>query len=91
MGQNEGTHMGWSDGKNNPETTNHAAFGTRKASCILAQSPGPGAEGASIWGRGDRMSGEKNRFERKWCWHKKMHFAVPILSPDPEGICTFKR
>lgn len=52
--------MGWSDGKNIPETTENAALGTRKASCIPSQSPGPAAEGASIWGHGDRMSGKKH-------------------------------
>lgn len=35
MDLDEGTHMGQSDGKNNPETTEHAALGTRKAHVFL--------------------------------------------------------
>lgn len=36
---------------------------------------------------------EKNIFERKWCWHKKIHFAVPVPCPSSgvEGGLYFKK
>ena len=41
MGLDEGTLMGQSDGKNNPETTEHAALGTRKAPVFLPSPQDP--------------------------------------------------
>lgn len=41
MDLDEGTHMGQSDGKNNPETTEHAALGTRKAPVFLPSPQDP--------------------------------------------------
>lgn len=58
--------MGQFNGNKNPEACRVSCIWQKESTSLPAQSPGLGAEGASIWGSGDKMSlGITD--SRKWC------------------------